>query len=342
MIDLRSDTVTKPSPAMREAISKADVGDDVFGEDPSVNLLQKKVSGMLGKEAGLFVTSGSMGNAVAIKAQTQPGDEVILEAGAHVFNYESASAAFLSGVQVHPLIGQRGVITTDQIEPHIRPESVHFPRTRLISLENTHNRAGGTIFPIEEIRRIHEVAKAHHLRMHLDGARLWNASVATDIPLKEYAQYFDSISVCFSKGLGAPVGSLLAGDSEFIQKAHRYRKIFGGGMRQVGLLAAGALYAVEHNIQRLEEDHRHAGKLAEAVSVLPGLFVDMDAVQTNIIFIELQKTKTTAEQTVRALRDQGVLILATGPNRLRAVTHLDVSEQDIEQAIVAFQKIFQA
>lgn len=340
MIDLRSDTVTKPSPAMREAIAKAEVGDDVYGEDPSVNLLQKKVSEMLGKEAGLFVTSGSMGNAVAIKAQTEPGDEVILEAGAHIFNYESASAAFLSGVQVHPLIGKRGAITAHQIQPHIRPESAHFPRTRLICLENTHNRAGGTIFPIEEIRRIHKMAKSKGLRMHLDGARLWNASVATGIPLSEYAQYFNSVSVCFSKGLGAPVGSLLAGDSEFIQKAHRYRKIFGGGMRQAGILAAGALYAVDHNVQRLKEDHKHARKLAEAVSEIHGLFVDLEAVHTNIIFVELQETKMTADQTVQALRDQDILILSTGPNRLRAVTHLNVSEQDIDQAIDAFQKVF--
>ena len=341
MIDLRSDTVTRPSHAMREAIAKAEVGDDVFGEDPSVNLLQEKVAEMLGKEAGLFVTSGSMGNALAIKSQTQPGDEVICEAGAHIFNYESASAAFLSGVQLHPLAGRQGVLSAEQITQAIRPGDAHFPRTQLICLENTHNRAGGTIFPLEEIRRIHETARSHNLKMHLDGARLWNASVSTRIPLNEYTQYFDSVSVCFSKGLGAPVGSLLAGDADFIRQAHRNRKIFGGGMRQAGILAAAALYAIGHNIDRLAEDHHRARKLAEAASALPGLFVDLESVHTNLVFIELRNSVISAAQAVDALRERGVLILATGPNRLRAVTHLDVSEQDIDRAIGAFWKVFE-
>ncbi len=340
MIDLRSDTVTRPSPAMREAIAKAEVGDDVFGEDPSVNLLQKRVAEILGKEAGLFVTSGSMGNSLAIKSQTLPGDEAICEAGAHVFNYESASAAFLSGVQFHPIPGKQGVITAEQITAAIRPEADHFPRTRLVCLENTHNRAGGTIFPLKEIRRIHEAAKFHNLKMHLDGARLWNASVATGISMKEYAQYFDSVSVCFSKGLGAPVGSLLAGDGDLIRRAHRNRKIFGGGMRQAGILAGAALYAIDHNIDRLAEDHRRARKLAEAVSALPGLFVDLESVHTNLIFIELRNSTISAAEAVETLRKQGVLIMATGPNRLRAVTHLDVSEQEIDQAIEAFRNVF--
>ncbi len=340
MIDLRSDTVTRPSPAMREAIAKAEVGDDVFGEDPSVNLLQKKVSKMLGKEAGLFVTSGSMGNSLAIKSQTQPGDEVICESGAHIYNYESASASFLSGVQLHPIAGKYGVITAEQIAAAIRPGDAHFPRTQLICLENTHNRAGGTIFPLEEIRRIRETARSHNLKMHLDGARLWNASVATGIPMNEYAQYFDSVSVCFSKGLGAPVGSMLTGDADLIRQAHRNRKIFGGGMRQAGILAAAALYAIDHHIDRLAEDHSRARKLAEAVSTLPGLFVDLEYLHTNLIFIELQNCALSAAQAVDALREQGVLIMATGPSRLRAVIHLDVPEQQIDQAIGAFQKVF--
>jgi len=339
IIDLRSDTFTKPSEAMRKAMASAEVGDDVFGEDPTVNRLQQKVASMLGKEAGLFVASGTMGNQVAINAHTQPGDEVILEAQAHIFYYEAGAPALLSGVQLRPVPGTRGILTPTQVEAAIRPSNVHFPPTRLICLENTHNRAGGAIFPIEGIREIRRVADEFGLSMHLDGARLWNASVATGIPLNEYGRYFDSISVCFSKGLGAPVGSLVAGSGATIERAHRYRKIYGGGMRQVGIIAAGALYAVEHNIERMAEDHQNARLLAERVTELPGVSVDMDVVQTNIVIMEVKGAKYTAPQIVEALKERGVLILAIGPDKLRAVTHLQVSTEDIQRAIDTFKKI---
>lgn len=340
IVDLRSDTFTKPSPAMREAIARAEVGDDVFGEDPTVNLLQEKVASMMGKEAGLFVASGTMGNQVAINGLTQPGDEVILESHAHIFYYEAGAPALLSGVQLHTLPGHNGVITAKQVEDAIRPDNSHFPPTRLICLENTHNRAGGKIYPLEEVRRIRDVADAHGIKMHLDGARLWNASVATGIPLEEYARYFDSVSVCFSKGLGAPVGSLIVGSEDFISRAHRYRKIYGGGMRQVGILAAAALYAVENNVERLAEDHRNARKLAETAAVLPGFSVDLDSVQTNIVIMEVDGAKYTAQQIVEVLEEQGILILAIGPAKLRAVTHLDISEEGIDRAIHVFKTAF--
>jgi threonine aldolase len=338
-VDLRSDTFTKPSQAMRNAIAKAEVGDDVFGEDPTVNGLQEKVAALMGKEAGLFVASGTMGNQVAINAHTQPGHEVILDDQAHIFYYEAGAPALLSGVQLRPLPGKNGILSADQIEAAIRLDNVHFPPTRLICLENTHNRAGGRIFPMEEIRKIRKLADSHDIKMHLDGARLWNASIATGISMKEYGSCFDSVSVCFSKGLGAPVGSLVVGEESFIQRAHRYRKIYGGGMRQVGILAEAALYALENNLDKMADDHKHAGKLAEAVSGLPGFHVDMDSVQTNIVMIDVDKGKNTALQVAEILKEKDVLLLALGPQRLRAVTHLDVSEDGIDKAIDVFKKI---
>ena len=339
IVDLRSDTFTKPSPEMRRAMADAEVGDDVFGEDPTVNRLQEKVAAMLGKQAGLFVASGTMGNQVAINAHTQPGDEVILDQNAHIFYYEAGAPALLSGVQLRTLPGENGIITAEQVEQAIRPDNVHFPPTRLICLENTHNRAGGTIFPLEEIKRIRKLADARGVKMHLDGARLWNASIASGISLKEYAKYFDSVSVCFSKGLGAPVGSLVVGDKDYIGRTHRYRKIYGGAMRQVGIIAAGAMYAVEHNIERMAEDHRNARALAEAVAELPGISVDIDSVQTNIVVMEVEKAKYIAQQITDELKKHNILILAIGPDKLRAVTHLDVSEEGIRTAVEVFHKI---
>ena len=338
--DLRSDTVTKPSPAMREAMANAEVGDDVFGEDPTVNRLQARTAELLGKEAGLFVASGTMGNQVSIKALTQPGDEVIVEADSHICNYEAGAPALLSGVQLLPLAGRRGVFTADDAQRAVRPDNVHHPRTRLIVVENTHNRAGGTVWPIEEIRRLRALADRHGLLMHLDGARLWNASVATGIALKEYARYFDTVTVCFSKGLGAPVGSLVAGSRDFVVRARRCRKVFGGGMRQAGVLAAAAEYALDHNIERLREDHEKAKRLAEAVASLPGLSVDMAAVQTNMVFVDLEPATCSGNQAVGDLQSEGVLVLATGPNRLRCVLHLDVNQEAVAAAIRAFERVF--
>ena len=286
-IDLRSDTVTRPSPEMRKAMFEAEVGDDVFQEDPTVNELQDYAAELLGKEAALFVSSGVMGNQLCLNVLTNPGDEVICEKDSHIFNYESGSPAKLSGIQLYPLDGKLGVITPDQVESAIRPLSAYYmPRTKVIEAENTHNRAGGTIQPLDNIIELGKFAKKYNLYYHLDGARIWNASIASGIPVKEYAEHFDTISCCLSKGLGAPVGSLIAGSKDFIKEAFRIRKSWGGGMRQVGILAAAGLYALKNNISRLEEDHRKAKMLAEVLGGMKSIRIDLDAVQTNIIIFQ--------------------------------------------------------
>jgi len=340
IVDLRSDTVTKPSPEMRKAMAEAEVGDDVFGEDPTVNLLQERVAELLGKEAALFVASGTMANQVAIRAHTEPGDEVVLESDSHVCNYESAAPAALSGVQLRMLSGRYGVITAEQIESAIRPAGVHYPRTSLVWIENTHNRAGGTVFPLGEIARIGELCRREGLKFHMDGARLLNASVASGVSPGEFASPVDSTSICLSKGLGCPVGSVLAGSSDFIERAKRFRKMFGGGMRQVGILAAAGLYALEHNVDRLADDHANARRLAEAIAGLPGVGVDLEAVQTNIVIIDVSGSKLTAPEAQELLKSEGVLVLPRDMRTLRAVTHLDVSREDIEHAIKCFRKVF--
>ena len=336
VIDLRSDTLTKPSAGMRKAIAKADVGDDVFGEDPSVNRLQERVAEMLKMEAALFVPSGTMGNQVAINCHTQPGDEVICEGNSHCFNYEGGAPALLSGVQMRALPGKRGAITTGQIEGALRPADHHFPRTRLVVLENTHNRAGGTIFPLDEIEKIHAFTRESGLKMHLDGARLWNAHVATGIPLDHYALFFDSVSVCLSKGLGAPVGSVLAGSEEFIDHAHRYRKIYGGGMRQAGILAAAGLYAIEQNIARLANDHDRARRIAEFLNTIDDVHVDLEGTQTNIVIAEFARN---AFDVARDLKEQGLLSIPFSPTRIRFVTHLELAEDDIEESLSILKRV---
>jgi threonine aldolase len=331
-IDLRSDTVTRPGAGMREAMASAVVGDDVFGEDPTVNRLQEHVAGLLGKEAALYVPSGTMGNQTCIKVHTQPGDEVICERGAHVFNYETGGIAFLSGAQVHAIEGKRGAFGVDDIERAVRPDLYYMPKTRLICLENTHNRAGGTIYPMETIRAISALAKSRNIRIHLDGARLWNACVATGISPKDYASYFDSVSVCLSKGLGAPVGSVIAGSKAFIAEARHYRKIFGGGMRQAGILAAAGLYALEHNFTRLSEDHEKATFLARELAQVKAFDIDMGSVQTNIIIIGAERSGRKPEEILAALRAKGVLLTMGNYMGLRAVTHLDVTMDEVKQA----------
>jgi threonine aldolase len=272
-----------------------------------------------------------MSNQIAINAHTQPGDEVICEYGCHIFNYEGGGPALLSGVQLHPLKGERGVITAEQIESAIRPADHHYPRTSLIEVENTHNRAGGAIFPLEEMIKIRGVAEKHCLRMHLDGARLWNASVASGIALKDWCASFDSISLCFSKGLGAPIGSVLAGSAEFIDRAHRYRKVYGGGMRQAGIIAAAALYALDHHVERLHEDHTRAGNLAEFM-VEMGAQVDLPATQTNIVIADLSAFPRTARQICDRLAKSGLLSLPVSSTRMRFVTHLDIDDDDLDAA----------
>jgi threonine aldolase len=332
IIDLRSDTVTKPSREMREAMLTAEVGDDVYGEDPTVNRLQERVAEILGKEAALFVPSGVMANQLALKVHTQPGDEAIVESESHIFNYETAGAAFLSNVQLCTVKGNKGILKAEQIAQAIRSAVYYNPKTSLICLENTHNKAGGTIYPLEEIQKIHNLARTRNLALHLDGARLWNASIATGIAPKEYARYFDTVSVCFSKGLGAPVGSALTGTREKIESARKYRKIFGGGMRQVGILAAGVLFALDHNIERLKEDHDKAKWLAKELSNLPGITLDLDSVQTNILIFNVRGRSESTEELITKLKTKGVLISEMGISTLRAVTHLDVSMEQIERA----------
>jgi threonine aldolase len=339
-IDLRSDTVTKPTPAMRQAMAAAEVGDDVFGEDPTVNRLQEKVAALLGKEAALFVASGTMGNQLCLKAQTSPGDEIICEQGAHFLHYEGGALGLLSGVQPRPLPGKNGILAAEQVEDAIRPSIYYYPRTRVIALENTHNLAGGVVYPLSEIHRIHEVAQRHHLKMHLDGARLWNASIASGVPLQDYCRCFDSVSVCLSKGLGAPVGSVVAGSAEFIAQARRLRKIFGGGMRQAGILAAAGIYAIDHHLQRLAGDHLNARLLAERLCEIKGIHINLETVQTNIVIIDIAGLGMTPAAAVEQLARDGVRVVPFGKTTLRAVTHLDVDRQGILDAVQAFRKNF--
>lgn len=339
-IDLRSDTVTKPTTGMRKAMAEAEVGDDVFGEDPTVNLLQERVTSLLGKEAALFVPTGVMANQLAIKVHTQPGDEIIVESGAHIFNYETAAPSFISHVQVLTIHGKRGAMRVEDIVPSIRSSAYYMPRTSLICLENTHNKAGGTIYPFDEIKRISSFAREGRLALHLDGARIWNASVATGISPKEYAQYFDTVSVCFSKGLGAPVGSALAGPKELVEKARKFRKVLGGGMRQAGIIAAGAFYALEHHVDRLKDDHEKAKVLARELAQIPGFEIDLEGVQTNIVIIETGKTGKTPAQILETLKAKRVLLTEMSHSAIRAVTHMDVSMEEVRQAANIFKSTF--
>lgn len=335
-IDFRSDTITKPTPAMREAMARAEVGDDVFGDDPTVHLLEERVAEITGTAAALFAPSGTMTNQIALRAHTEPGDEILVDANAHIYYYEAGGPAALAGVMCRCLPGIRGIFTAADVEAALRPPDQHFAPTKLVCVENTHNRGGGSIWPIERIEEIANISRKHNLRLHLDGARLWNAAAATGIPEREYVSHFDSVSVCFSKGLGAPVGSALCGTAEFIQRARRFRKMFGGGMRQAGLLAAAALHALEHHRARLTEDHNNAQSLAKALSRLPGIELDPASVQTNIVLIHLPGI--SAPPLAKKLDEAGVRVLATGPNTLRAVTNLMVSSEEIPRAVEIFER----
>jgi threonine aldolase len=338
LIDLRSDTVTKPSPEMRKAMYEAEVGDDVFKEDPTVNKLEEYVADLLGKEAALYVPSGVMGNQISLNILTEPGDEVICDREAHIFNYESASPARLSGIQIYPLDGKLGILTAEQVEPYIRTTAYHMPRTKVIEVENTHNRAGGTIWPMENIISLKNLAKKHNLYYHLDGARIWNACVESGLTPKDYAEHFDSVSCCFSKGLGAPVGSAIAGSKDFIKEAYRIRKAWGGGMRQVGILAAGALYAVQNNRQRLQEDHWRAKHFAKRINANPNLEINMAAVQTNILLF--RPLNMSPEEGLKRCREKGLILTPGTINSIRAVTHLNVIDADIENAANILDEVF--
>ena len=337
LIDLRSDTVTRPTGAMRTAIYQAEVGDDVYGEDRLVNELQDRVADMLGKEAGLFVPSGTMSNQLAIRSQTQPGDEVICEYNSHIFNYEGGGPATLSGVQLHPLLAEMGILTSDQIAEAMRPTDHHYAQSALISLENTHNRAGGVVYPLPVIEDISKFAKDHNIRMHLDGARLMNAVISSGLDPSSYADHFNSVSLCLSKGLGAPVGSVLVGDVETIDKAHRFRKIFGGGMRQIGILAAAGLYALDHHIERLAEDHQKAKTLAKTCLELGYLENDIAWTQTNIVLLSFPDGNTMEMEL--KFKEAGLLVSVVSDYRIRLVTHLDFDEPQLLRSIEILKQV---
>ncbi len=329
-IDLRSDTVTRPTPAMRAAMAAAEVGDDVFGDDPTVNALQERIAAMLGKEAALFMPSGTQSNLCALMSHCQRGDEYIVGQGAHTYRYEGGGAAVMGSIQPQPLTNQPdGTIRLEDIEGAVKPDDAHFARTRLLALENTF---GGQVLPMAYVEAATSLARRRGLATHLDGARLFNAAVAGKLPAQRIAQHFDTVSVCFSKGLGAPVGSALVGPKDFIARAHRIRKMAGGGLRQAGILAAAALHALDHHVERLAEDHAHARALAEGLQGLPG--VSVQPPQTNILFVDLAPEK--AAGAVERLAAAGVL--ATGLYRLRLVTHLDVKAEDIPRAVAVLRQ----
>ncbi|MDR4494977.1 MAG: low-specificity L-threonine aldolase [Nitrospirales bacterium] len=342
MIDLRSDTVTKPTPAMREAMAHAEVGDDVYGEDPTVNRLEAMAADLLGKEAGLFVPTGVMGNQLAIRLHTQTGDEVIVEGTAHIIRYEGGSASSLSGVQVNCVPGERGILSPEAVQAAIRPRDIHNPPTTLLCLEQTHNVGGGSVYPLATLERVVEVGRRHGLALHLDGARLFNAVIKTGVSAKDHARLFDTVSFCLSKGLGAPVGSIIVSDRERVSRLRRLRKVFGGGMRQVGILASAGIYALEHHIQRLAEDHANAKRLAQLLSAIPGVAVDVDATVTNIVLFKIPGAKNTTDILLRRCREAGVLFNAVGDRAFRLVTHLDVTAADVEEAGKKFSAVFAA
>ncbi|MCC6283901.1 MAG: aminotransferase class I/II-fold pyridoxal phosphate-dependent enzyme [Phycisphaerales bacterium] len=329
VIDLRSDTVTRPTPGMREAMARAPLGDDVIGDDPTVIALQERVAALLGTEAALFVPSGTMANLLALKSQTEPGDEVILHRESHVYYYETAGFAAVAGLSLRFIDSPDGRFGPGSIDPLVRPGDDHFPRTRLVEIENTHNRAGGVAWSVEDVARVSERARALGLRVHMDGARLWNACIARGVSPERFARHADTVSVCFSKGLGCPVGSALCGSRSTIARAHRTRKMLGGGMRQSGVLAGAALYALDHHLARLAEDHANARLLGERLSGVPGVTVNLANVQTNMVYFNVSGD---ASALCRRLGAQGVLAFDTGPSTIRAVCHLDVSRAQIERA----------
>lgn len=341
-IDLRSDTVTLPTTEMKEAMVNAPLGDDVYGEDPTTNAFQEEMAGLFGMEAGLFVPTGVLGNQLALKAWTQPGEEVIVERESHIFNYETAAPALMSAVQLNTVPTRRGVFALDDLAGAIRPPEYYYPLTSLVCIENTHNRYGGTLYGVERIRELQRFCTERNLRLHLDGARIWNAHVATGTTLREYGQSVDSISICFSKGLGAPMGSMLLGPRDFIERAHKFRKIFGGGMRQTGIMAAAAQHAVNHHLQLLAKDHERARLLADGLQRRDGFFVDESRVQTNMVLLDFTASALSPNRAMQLLADNGILIGKGMGRALRAVTHLGLSDDDLRQSIKVFHKLFPA
>lgn len=341
MIDLRSDTVTKPDERMRKAMYEAEVGDDVYGEDPTVNKLEEMAAALLGKEDALFVTSGTQGNQIAGLVHCLPGQEVIMESQAHIFLYEAAALSAFSGVQIKTIDGENGAMNPAEVEAAVRGEDIHQPETGLICIENTHNKAGGAVVPLENMEAIYQVAKQNDIPVHLDGARLFNASVASTTPIKEFAKYTDSVQFCLSKGLGAPVGSIIAGSSDFISHARKWRKRLGGGLRQVGVLAAPGIIALEENIVRLQNDHANAKHLAEGLQAIEGLTIK-NSVDTNIILVDISDCGLSTEAFVHQLKNHDILTGAFGPNTIRFVTNNGICEEDIGTVVAKVKKIVKA
>ncbi len=339
--DFRSDTVTKPTPAMRRAMAEAEVGDDVYGEDPTVRWFEDRTAEVLGHQAALFVPSGTMGNQISLRVHGRSGTEVLLEAKSHIFHYEMGAMAALSGLLPRPVAAEKGRMTRSLLEPWIRPESVYYlPRTSVVALENTHNFAGGAVLPREAVEEVLTLARERGLKVHLDGARLWNAAAALGVSEAFLAAGFDSVMVCFSKGLRAPVGSAVAGSKEFVAEARRVRKLFGGGMRQVGVLAAAALVALENERARLPIDHRRARRLATELAEVPGVTIDPGTVETNILIIKIDKARFgDAPAFVARLGERGVLVNAAGADSIRLVTHADVGDADVSRAVETFREL---
>jgi threonine aldolase len=344
IVDLRSDTMTLPTPEMREAMARAEVGDDVWGEDPTVRRLEAAAAARLGKDAALLVTSGTMGNLVSVVAHTQAGQEVVLDLDSHIYNYEVAGGTIVGHVQMRPVKTERGFLTPEQLQESLRPANIHIPPTGLVCLENTHNRHGGTCCTPEEIAAVAGVAHGAGVPVHIDGARIFNAAVALKRDPREFAAPVDSITFCLSKGLGAPVGSVVCGPAPFIERARRVRKMVGGGMRQAGIIAAAGLVSLERMVDRLSDDHANARALAEAAAAMPGLVVDLGSVQTNIVVIRIDRgdrARSTAatDELVKGCAARKVKVHAMGPTAIRCVTHKDVDAGDIRRAVDAFREL---
>jgi threonine aldolase len=333
-LDFRSDTLTKPTDEMRQAMMEAVVGDDVYEEDPTVNRLEALVAERLGKEDALFVTSGTQGNQIAILTHCRPGDEVILEAWSHIFLYEVGAASSLAGVQLRPIPGVRGALKPEDVRRAIRDTSdIHQPTTSLICIENTHNKAGGKIVPLDVMKEIYQIARASGVSVHMDGARLFNAAVAKGVDVKEFTQYVDTVQVCLSKGLSAPIGSILAGGKEFIRQARKWRKRLGGGMRQAGVIAAPGIIAIEKMVDRLAEDHAHARLLAEGLNSVPGLQVDLEGVETNIVLCDIKGTGLSNDDFVALLNEEGILASPFDDGVIRFVTRREITGEIVAKAI---------
>lgn len=338
-IDLRSDTVTRPTQEMREAMYRAEVGDDVYGEDPTIKELEELVAQETGKEAALFVASGTMGNQIAVMTHTRRGEEIILEERSHIYTHEVGGLAYLAGVQTALVKGNDGAMPPEEVEARIRPENIHFPRTSLICVENTHNRAGGMVIPLDNMEKIHGIGRKYGIPVHLDGARVYNAATFLGVEVKEIAQYCESVNVCLSKGLCAPVGSVLAGSREFIERARKYRKMLGGGMRQAGIIAAAGIVAIKKMTKRLQEDHDNARLLAEGLAAVDGVYVNLDKVQTNILMVDFSRAGLNGYQVAERLKDYGILVNGTPGPVVRFVTHYYIGKEEVEKSVQAVSRI---